>query len=254
MFATNDALASGGMTNCWFRCGLTMFFLASDRLCCRWRARRCHAPRPGLRAAPASSVPGRRASEHASEGAGSGSGRSVSPRLRHRRYADARSSANDDASEPRPRLLQQMLAGSRDRIDAGFQRGGNPAVAPPIAGVRGVGFQQDTCLQQLPRGVLSLADHRVQLTTFLVAERHDVFLDRDLFPGHRIRSVVGAEPSSQRLTAESRTWGTRHPLSGAPASGACRRPTVPRTWDALALAGWRNTLHQLGVTAAASVG
>src|SRR5580704_17162815 len=25
MFATNDALASGGMTNCWFRCGLTMF-------------------------------------------------------------------------------------------------------------------------------------------------------------------------------------------------------------------------------------
>src|ERR1700722_964650 len=27
MFATNDALASGGMTNCWLRCGLTMFFL-----------------------------------------------------------------------------------------------------------------------------------------------------------------------------------------------------------------------------------
>ena len=107
-------------------------------------------------------------------------------------------------------FFNQALAGSRDRIDAGFQRGGDLAVAPSLAGVRGVGFQQNACFQLLPRRVLSLLDHRVQLVTFLVAERDDVFFDGDHFPGHESAPLLGAGSSSQRLAAESRTWGTAH--------------------------------------------
>src|SRR6516164_7342158 len=38
MLATKAALASGGITHCCLRCGLRLFFLASARSCCRWRA------------------------------------------------------------------------------------------------------------------------------------------------------------------------------------------------------------------------
>src|SRR3954471_3515447 len=50
MLATKAALASGGITHCCLRCGLRMFFLASARLCCRWRARQCTVRRPSPRA------------------------------------------------------------------------------------------------------------------------------------------------------------------------------------------------------------
>ena len=72
-------------------------------------------------------------------------------------------------------FFNQALAGSRDRVDTGCQRGGDLAVAPSLTRVRGVGFQQDACFQLLPRWVLSFPDHRVQLVPLVVAERHDVF-------------------------------------------------------------------------------
>src|ERR1700680_3902401 len=50
MLATKAALASGGITHCCLRCGLRMFFLASARSCCRWRARQCAVRRPSPRA------------------------------------------------------------------------------------------------------------------------------------------------------------------------------------------------------------
>ena len=59
--------------------------------------------------------------------------------------------------------------------------GGDLAVAPSLAGVRGVGFEQDTRFQLLPRRVLSLPDHRVQLVALLIAERDDAFFDGDHF-------------------------------------------------------------------------
>src|SRR3984957_11034272 len=208
MFATNDALASGGMTNCWLRCGLTMFFLRPTD--CVVAGARDDATLHDLvfeqHQRPACPAVGRASTRVRGRGAGQGDQFRLGFAIEDTPTRGVRRMMTRQS--PVHAFFNQMLAGSRDRIDAGFQRGGNLAVAPPIAGVRGVGFQQDTCLQQLPRGVLSLADHRVRLTTFLVAERHDVFLDRDLFPGHRIRSVVGAASSSQRLTAESRTWGS----------------------------------------------
>src|SRR5450756_27261 len=106
-------------------------------------------------------------------------------------------------------FLDEPLAGSGNRIDTGLQGGGDLAVAPCFAGVRGVGFEQDACFQEHARGVFALSDRRVQLLPFLIAELHDVFLDRDLFPGHEATPLLVAEPSSQRLTAESRTRGTR---------------------------------------------
>jgi len=88
-------------------------------------------------------------------------------------------------------FFNQALAGSGNRIDAGGQSGGDLAVAPSLAGVRRVGFQQDTRFQLLPRRVLSLLDHHVQLIPFLIAERDDIFFDGDHFLGHESAPLLG---------------------------------------------------------------
>jgi hypothetical protein len=88
-------------------------------------------------------------------------------------------------------FFNQALAGSRDRVDTGCQRGGDLAVAPSLTRVRGVGFQQDACFQLLPRRVFSFPDHRVQLVPLVIAERHDVVLDGDRFPGHESAPLSG---------------------------------------------------------------
>jgi GT2 family glycosyltransferase len=46
-----------------------------------------------------------------------------------------------------------------------------------------------TAFNSFRAGCLPVDDHCVQPITFHVAERHDIFLDRDLFPDHRIYSV-----------------------------------------------------------------
>jgi hypothetical protein len=105
-------------------------------------------------------------------------------------------------------FLDQTLACPGDRIDAGVERGGDLTVAPALSGVRGVGFQQDASLQQVPRGVFVLIDRRIELLAFLVTELHDVFFDGDLLSRPRIDSIDGCVAiESQR--AESRTRGTR---------------------------------------------
>ena len=58
-------------------------------------------------------------------------------------------------------FLNQALAGPGNGIDAGLQGGGDLTVAPSLAGVRGVCFQQDACFQLLSRRVFSLPDHRI---------------------------------------------------------------------------------------------
>ncbi len=66
-------------------------------------------------------------------------------------------------------FLDEALAGPGNRIDAGAQGSGYLAVAPSLAGVRGVGFQQNACFQMLPGRVSSLLDHRVQSVALLIA-------------------------------------------------------------------------------------
>ena len=96
--------------------------------------------------------------------------------------------------------LDQTLTRSGDCIDTGLQSGGELAVAPSLAGVRGVGFQRDTRFQLLPRQVLSPSDHRVQLVALLIAERDDVFFDGDHFPDHESAPLLdrGIESETDR--------------------------------------------------------
>ena len=73
-------------------------------------------------------------------------------------------------------LFHQPLARSSNRVDAGLQSCGDLAVTPCFASVRGVGFQQDTCLQQLARRVFALADQGANPLSLLIAEPYDVLL------------------------------------------------------------------------------
>ena len=108
--------------------------------------------------------------------------------------------------------FNQALAGSRHRIDTGFQRGGDLAVAPSLAGIRGIGFQQDAGFQELPRGVPDLpiiADNwsrsaSLSVTTYFLTAIN-------FLATNRLLGWVAA--SSQRLTAESRTWTTSGSLA-----------------------------------------
>ena len=50
--------------------------------------------------------------------------------------------ANQDGLEA---FFHQLLAGPGNRIGAGIEGLGNPAVTPPFARFRGVGLQQDAC-------------------------------------------------------------------------------------------------------------
>src|SRR5450631_1045148 len=147
MLATKAALASGGITHCCLRCGLRMFFLASARSCCRWRARQWAVRRPSSRA-------------------GAGSNGRTPPQHR---------------LEP---LLDQLAPGPLDSGDAGVQRRANPAVAPAFAELRYVRLQQDAGLRQQPGGTLAFADQLVELGAILRAQPHYVLLDGNLFPDH----------------------------------------------------------------------
>src|SRR6266478_3039292 len=147
MVATNAALASGGITHCCLRCGLRMFFLASARSCCRWRARQSAVRQPSPRADAGSiwqSLPGPER----------GSARSV------------------------------LLPPRRRKSDAGVQRRGDPAVAPAFARIRYVRLQQDARLRQQLGGTLAFANQLVESIAFLRVEPDHVFLDGNLFPGH----------------------------------------------------------------------
>ena len=96
--------------------------------------------------------------------------------------------------------LDQTLTSSGDRIDAGLQSVGDLAVAPSLAGVRGVGFQQDTRFQLLPRRVFPfliiafswLRSSSLSVTTYFLTAT--TFLTTDPLR-------CWADPSSQRSTA-----------------------------------------------------
>src|SRR5690242_10723920 len=103
--------------------------------------------------------------------------------------------------------LHQLLAGPRDGVDAGIECLGNLAVAPSLAGVRGIGLQQDARLQHLARWAFAGLDQRGQLLPLLSAQPHDILLHNRLFRGHDASPAL-PERSIQRLTAESTTLGT----------------------------------------------
>src|SRR5580700_4197744 len=113
--------------------------------------------------------------------------------------------ANQGGLEP---FFDQPLTRPRDRVDTGLQRRRDLAVAPALTTVRGVGFQQDSGLQQLLCWMVSAMDKGGEMLSLLIAQCHYVFLYRDLFPGHQSAPSAATEPSSQTNTAESMTGTT----------------------------------------------
>src|SRR5208337_3898188 len=102
---------------------------------------------------------------------------------------------------------------------------GDPAVAPGFAGLRRIGLQQDTCLQHLPRGALTLLDQRAEPLALLVAELHDVLLRGRLLRGHDASPML-PEASIQRSTAKSTTCNTSPIAVGTPITGRPPHRTV----------------------------
>ena len=81
-------------------------------------------------------------------------------------------------------FFHQLLAGPGNRIGAGIEGLGNPAVTPPFACFRGVGLQQDACFGQQPGRMFAHMCQRVEPPTLRIAELHDVPLYGTLFRGH----------------------------------------------------------------------
>lgn len=105
----------------------------------------------------------------------------------------------------------RVVAGAIDDAqfhDGGFQQRQRPAVAPGRAAFRGIGLQQDACLQCLPGGRFTPLHQRVELCPLIGAELDDVSLDGRLFRGHDTSPGL-PEVAGQRSAAESTTQGTR---------------------------------------------
>src|SRR5277367_6385137 len=81
-------------------------------------------------------------------------------------------------------LFHQLLAGPSNGIDASVEGGGDFAVPPSFASLRGVGLQQNAGLGQLSGRVLTRTDQRVELLSLLIAELYHVPLLGNPFRGH----------------------------------------------------------------------
>src|SRR3954447_22614474 len=107
-----------------------------------------------------------------------------------------------------------------------MQPRGDLIVAPCLAGLGGVGLQEDAHPQQLARRVLAGSDQRFQPSALLRTQHNDVLLDRTLSRRHRIDTPPNEWTSIRRRRSLSMTRGTRavaanlefHPVE---ASGAC---------------------------------
>jgi hypothetical protein len=114
--------------------------------------------------------------------------------------------------------LHQLLMRAGDGVDAGVQCFGDPPIAPGFAGLRGIGLQQDACLQHLPCRTCALLYQRVEALPLVSAQHYDVSLygrlsrDHDASPGNRRyrsrdwphgqrRSALGAIPGESDIHA-----------------------------------------------------
>ena len=180
----------------------SVFLSVRRRSCCRWRDRRCSAPRRRFPAASASTAcvlfRRRRAGERDQLGLGGTSSKmrflaELGECLRVR-------AASTPPSTSRWRSVRAMMSMLVSR------RCGEPAIAPGFAGLRGIGLQQDACLQHLPCRTRALLYQRVEALPLVSAERYDVslygrlFRDHDASPGNR-RYQFRHRPQNQRRGA-----------------------------------------------------
>jgi hypothetical protein len=89
------------------------------------------------------------------------------------------------------------LRSSRSAFSASSGCRGDPAIAPCLASRRGVGLQQDACLQQLTGWGFALLDQHVEPITLLGGQPDDVFLDDRLLRGHDTSPEMAGEIDSE---------------------------------------------------------
>jgi hypothetical protein len=65
-------------------------------------------------------------------------------------------------------FFHQLLAGPSNGVDAGIEGGGDFAVPPSFASLRGISLQQNACLAQLPGRVLAGTYQRVEPFPLLI--------------------------------------------------------------------------------------
>jgi hypothetical protein len=75
--------------------------------------------------------------------------------------------ADQDGGEA---FFHQLLARPSNDVDAGVEGGGDFAVSPSFASLRGIGLQQNACLGQLSGRVLTRTDQHVELFPLHIAE------------------------------------------------------------------------------------
>src|SRR6202035_3630190 len=105
-------------------------------------------------------------------------------------------------------FFDQPLARPGNRGDTGIKRRCNLAIAPAFPTVRGIGFQQNACLQQLLCRMFSAMDKGVELLSLPIAECHNVFLYCALFAAHASAPSVVTRTSIQRTLTKSMTEAT----------------------------------------------
>ena len=104
-------------------------------------------------------------------------------------------------------FLDELPSRPLDRRDAGVQRLGNSAVAPSLARLRHVRFQQDAGFRQQMPGPLALADKFPEPGALLLAQPHHVLLDGNFFAGHE------SSPSRDRDGTDSDNPVKRYDVS-----------------------------------------
>lgn len=88
---------------------------------------------------------------------------------------------------------------------AGVQGGHDPAVAPAIACLGDIGFEQNPRLENLRCRAPALVDQGFKRLTLFRTQPNHVFLDRDLWHDSIPDDVMMTLPESHRLLSESTT-------------------------------------------------
>jgi hypothetical protein len=99
-------------------------------------------------------------------------------------------------------FLDELASRPLDRRDAGVQRLGDPAVAPSLAALRHVRFQQDAGFRQQMRGALALADERVEPSALLFAQPDNVLLDSNRFAGHESSPSLNRDGTDSEIAVK----------------------------------------------------
>ena len=90
-------------------------------------------------------------------------------------------------------FFHQLLAGPSNGVDTGIEGGGDFAVPPSFASLRGISLQQNARLGPLPGRVFTGTDQRVEPFPLLITELHHVPLLGNLFRGHAASPSLRSE-------------------------------------------------------------